>query len=176
MPDSERSRKKLVPGSGRTSTVPRPPVTGGHLPLPSLCPLFLVSRLLGLRRMFRSRLGSRFSGLLVSFDGRRFNLRTRFRFRRRRGHRSRDHRRRNRTLPLALCHLTFLAGRGGNGRSRRCFRPAPAPRWRRRRRRGRRKRFQKLQSLRPRTQLSVEQQHEHVARNLWIFRQRRRDQ
>src|ERR1700692_1713913 len=81
------------------------------------------------------------------------------------------------TFSLAFRHFRLLARRYGGRRStRRGLRTTPAPRWRRRWRRWRRKRLQEFHGLGSRTQLSIEQQHEDIARNLRVFRQLRSDQ
>src|SRR6266446_3723506 len=86
-----------------------------------------------------------------------------------------DRRRRNSSLPLsarlAACHRR-------NNNSSRCSLSSSTPLgWRRRRRRWwwRRQRLQKLQSLGSRTQLAIQQQQEHIVRNLRIRRHLRRD-
>ena len=86
-------------------------------------------------------------------------------------HRSRN-RRCSRDFALAFRLRALFPGHYRRRRTGRRFRPTPAPGRRWRWWRGWRKRLQKFQSLRARTQLPIEQQHEHVVRNFRILGQR----
>ena len=190
MPAGGRTSEKLVPVGRRIRTLPGTATTWKTLTASCSSAfrlwLWLVSRFLRWCRMFRGRFGSdlrrftlsRFtlSMLTLSFDWRGRLRPLGLALRRRCSHWSHNYSRRSRALPLALHHFALFAHRNCSRRSRRCFRPTPAPGWRRRRRRRRRKRLQELQRLRTRPQFPVKQQHEHIARNLRILRQLRRDQ